>query len=169
MESPTNDPDFEVVESAVVDAGLIEAASANPELDDIRSTLIQLQADFDNYRKRSLRDADERAKAATGDLVAKLLPVLDVFDLAVAHYATEQGGSDVAGTLVATRKALLETLESEGLVRIDVEGAEFDPEIHDAVTHEPGEESTNRVSNILRAGYLWKGSTLRAALVAVRG
>jgi molecular chaperone GrpE len=80
------------------------------------------------------------------------------------------GGEDVK----QLASALFETLAGEGLERIDPEGQAFDPEHHDAVAHEPAtdegpEQAGPQVSEVLRAGYSWKGRVLRPAMVKVRG
>ena len=128
-------------------------------------SLLRLQAEFDNYRKRVQRQQREILENAAASLVKKLLPVLDTADLALAH----GGGEDVK----QVAGALFEILSKEGLERIDPEGQPFDPAHHDAVAHEPAEGQRGaempEVSEVLRAGYLWKGRVLRPAMVKVRG
>jgi molecular chaperone GrpE len=133
--------------------------------DEYLDALRRLQAEFDNYRKRVQRQQHEILENAAASLVKKLLPVLDTADLALAH----GGGEDVkqvAGTL-------FDILSKEGLERIDPQGQPFDPANHDAVAHEPvegqGAPEMPEVSEVLRAGYLWKGQVLRPAMVKVRG
>jgi molecular chaperone GrpE len=63
----------------------------------------------------------------------------------------------------------LDILKKEGLSRIDEVGAPFDPKIHDAVAHVEGDGGEQVVDDILRAGYVWKGSVLRPAMVRVKG
>jgi molecular chaperone GrpE len=132
------------------------------ERDDYREALIRLQADFENYKKRMLKQQTEYLERAASQLVDKLLPVLDTADLAMAH----GGGEDVK----QVTGALVSALEKEGLERIAGEGAPFDPTLHDAVVHEPAdEEGEQTVIEVLRAGYKWKGRVLRPAMVKVRG
>jgi molecular chaperone GrpE len=130
------------------------------ERDEYREALIRMQADFENYKKRMIKQQTDHLERAAGALVEKLLPVLDTADLALAH----GGGEDVkqlSGTLA-------NILEREGLERIDPLGVPFDPTLHDAVAHEPG-EGGQEVVEVLRAGYRWKGRVLRPAMVKVRG
>lgn len=135
------------------------------ERDEYLDALLRLQAEFDNYRKRVQRQQREILENAAASLVKKLLPVLDTADLALAH----GGGEDVK----QVAGALFEILSKEGLERIDPEGQPFDPAHHDAVAHEPvegqGAPEMPEVSEVLRAGYLWKGQILRPAMVKVRG
>jgi len=131
------------------------------ERDEYRDALVHLQADFENYKKRILKQQTEHLERAAESLVDKLLPVLDTADLALAH----GGGEDVKQITVALTSAL----EREGLERIDPTGRPFDPTIHDAVAHEPSEGGEQEVVEVLRAGYRWKGRVLRPAMVKVRG
>jgi molecular chaperone GrpE len=126
----------------------------------------QLQADFENYKKRMLKQQTEHVERAAGVLVEKLLPVLDNFDLALAHGET---GVD------AVYRSLMNVLEGEGLEKLDPVGKPFDPNEHEAVVHEPagdgdpGGDAGPSVTEVLRPGYRWKGRLLRAAMVKVRG
>ena len=131
------------------------------ERDDYLDTLRRLQADFDNYRKRTLKLQTDMLERAAQALVEKLLPVLDAGDLAVSHGG--QGVAPVVGLLV-------DTLQKEGLEKIaPPAGAPFDPTVHEAVAHEPGDGGQQEVLTLLRSGYRWKGNLLRPAMVTVRG
>ncbi|HMJ77375.1 MAG TPA: nucleotide exchange factor GrpE [Iamia sp.] len=121
-------------------------------------------ADFENSKRRLQRDAEDAAARATGRLAEDLLPVLDACDAAIAH--GEAGVEPVFA-------ALLQTLEKNGLERIDPTGDVFDPNRHEAVMHEPAgpddDPALALVSEVLRIGYAWKGRVVRAAMVKVRG
>jgi molecular chaperone GrpE len=144
-----------------------EAAEPDPimaltrERDDYRDALIRLQADFENYKKRMIKQQTDHLERAAAALVDKLLPVLDTADLALAH----GGGEDVK----QVTGALTNVLEREGLERIDPVGDPFDPTLHDAVAHEPSDDGQQEVVEVMRAGYRWKGRVLRPAMVKVRG
>ncbi len=100
--------------------------------------------------------------------MGKLLVVLDAFDLAEAHFATLEGHSAEAVALAQAASLMRSTLSVEGLERVGVAGEAFDPTVHDAVAHEPGDDGPV-VDEVLRAGYRWRGATLRPAMVRVRG
>lgn len=121
-------------------------------------------ADFENSKRRLQRDAEDASARATGRLAEDLLPVLDACDAAIAH--GETGVEPVFA-------ALLQTLEKNGLERIDPTGDVFDPNRHEAVMHEPAgpddDPALALVSEVLRIGYAWKGRVVRAAMVKVRG
>lgn len=132
------------------------------ERDELLNSLRRTQADFENYRKRVMKQQADDAARAAGALVEKLLPVLDACDGAVRHGATE---------VEPVFAALLGTLERDGLERIDPLGEAFDPNIHEAVMHEPAEDgdTSTVVSDVMRPGYAWKGRVVRPAMVKVRG
>jgi molecular chaperone GrpE len=145
-----------------------DLSEAEMQRDEYLNALQHLQADFENYRKRVARSSEDAAQRAAGALVASLLPVLDAFDLAAAHFAGAP--SEEATALNQSRSLLLDTLEKQGLERLGEAGDGFDPQIHDAVAHVEGEgEGEQVVDDVLRAGYRWKGSVLRPAMVRVKG
>ena len=116
------------------------------------------QADFENYRKQAQKRQEDAVVRALGSFVEKLLPVLDACDAALAHGATE---------VEPVLAALYGALGREGLERIDPKGAPFDPAEAEAVMHDPGEGGDQVVSEVLRAGYRWRGRVLRPAMVKV--
>jgi len=128
------------------------------ERNDYLDQLLRTRADFDNYRKRILKQQSEHQERAAETLVEKLLDVLDTFDMAVVH---QQGYEQV-------RDRLVFILGKEGLERIDPVGQAFDPNEADAVAHEAGDGGPV-VAEVLRAGYRWKGRVLRPAMVKVKG
>jgi molecular chaperone GrpE len=155
--APGPDDDAEPAELAETDP----IVALTRERDDYREALIRLQADFENYKKRMIRQQTDHLERAATALVDKLLPVLDTADLALAH----GGGEDVK----QLTGALTNVLEREGLERIDPDGGPFDPTLHDAVAHEPSDDGYQEVVEVMRAGYRWKGRVLRPAMVKVRG
>jgi molecular chaperone GrpE len=132
------------------------------ERDEYRDTFLRIKADFDNYKKRVAKDQAATVERAAGRLVADLLPVLDACEAALAH-----GAADVEPIL----KSLLDVLEKGGLTRMSPEGQAFDPNLHEAVMHEPGDDDSHGtvVVGNLRTGYLWNGRVVRPAMVKVKG
>ena len=150
------------------EAGVTEAVEAEPvpadapveEKHDYLDDLRRLQAEFENYKKRMVRQQTDLLERAAEQLVLKLLPVLDTVDLARSHGLSEDV-EQIAGSLIGV-------LEKEGLQRIDPVGEAFDPNEHEAVQHEPG-DGDPVVSGLMRAGYRWKGRVVRPAMVTVKG
>ena len=140
-------------ETAPADPVETVARERDGYLDDLR----RLQAEFENFRKRSVKQQTDLLERAAENLVRELLPVLDVADLARAHGADDQVGG-----------ALFDVLGKEGLERLDPVGEAFDPTEHDAVMHEEG-DGEPEVLEVMRAGYRWRGRLLRPAMVKVKG
>jgi molecular chaperone GrpE len=167
------EPDVADEEVADAEEILTDVVALTQERDEYLAALQRSQADFANFRKRVLRQQEEQGGRAALDVVSKLLPVLDNLDLAVAHLDKEGGEGTTEGqALRQTRTQLIETLAKEGLERVDDQGVDFDPSIHDAVAHaeaDEGEEPGSKVEEVLRSGYRWRGQTVRPAMVRVRG
>jgi len=139
-------------------------AEAESYLDDLR----RLQADFDNYRKRTLREQTARTASASQALVARLLPVLDNFELAVSAAEQSRDFDRMLKGVEMVLGALREVLEGEGLVKIEAEGKPFDPERHEAVIAVEQEDTApGTVVGIVRTGYELGGKVLRPAMVKV--
>ena len=133
------------------------------ERDELVSLAKRTQADFENFRKRTMKQQTEEIARATGRLVEAMLPVLDAFDYAAAH------GEEA---LAPMRDQLYVALEKQGLARIESDCAPFDTTEHEAVAHEPADEPAADgpvVSETMRAGYHWQGQLLRPAMVKVKG
>jgi molecular chaperone GrpE len=152
-------------EEAAIAADLDKArAEAESYLDDLR----RLQADFDNYRKRTLREQTARTASASQALVTRLLPVLDNFELAVSAAEQSRDFDRMLKGVEMVLGALREVLEGEGLVKIEAEGKPFDPERHEAVIAVEHEDTEpGMVLDIVRTGYELGGKVLRPAMVKV--
>jgi molecular chaperone GrpE len=145
-----------------------DLAAARAEADSYLDDLRRLQADFENYRKRMLREQTARIASASQGLVAKLLPVLDNFELAVSHAEQSRDFDRMLKGVEMVFGELREVLQGEGLVKIEAEGKPFDPERHEAVVaveQEGAEPGT--VVDVVRTGYELRGKVLRPAMVKV--
>ena len=150
------------------DAIAADLAKARAEAESYLNDLRRLQADFDNYRKRTVREQTARAASASQALVARLLPVLDNFELAVSSAERSRDFDRMLKGVEMVFGELREVLESEGLVRIEAEGKPFDPERHEAVIAVEEEDTEpGMVVDIVRAGYELRGKVLRPAMVKV--
>ncbi len=137
----------------------VDLPTAIAERDQYLTLARQVQADFENYRKRAqAQQADAEARGGAR-IATAVLPVLDACDNAIIH------GADGIAPIY---KALFEALSKNGLSVIPAEGEPFDPTRHEAVVHEPGEGGVPVVVEDLRTGYTWHGKVLRAAMVKVR-
>jgi molecular chaperone GrpE len=158
----------EVEAKAEVDAIAADLATAKAEAESYLDDLRRLQADFDNYRKRTLREQTARTASASQALVARLLPVLDNFELAVSAAEQSRDFDRMLKGVEMVLGALREVLEGEGLVKIEAEGKPFDPERHEAVIAVEQEDTDpGTVVDIVRTGYELGGKVLRPAMVKV--
>jgi len=129
--------------------------------------LQRLKAEFDNYRKRVIKEQTRAMEMAAEPFVRKLLEVLDEFDLALmAAERTPDLKKFLHGVELVYAK-LLDILRSEGLERIEAEGKPFDPERHEALMQSGGSEGEPFVADVLRQGYAMKGRVIRPAGVKV--
>jgi molecular chaperone GrpE len=153
---------------AAVESDLSELEQVQGERAELLDTLRRVQADFENYRKRMLREQTTQVERATERLVEELLPVLDSFDGALGSAAASDSpeAEKVRDGVVGIRSQLVAVLEKAGLERIDATGAEFDPNEHEAVMQDDGEGEPH-VGEVLRTGYRLKGRVLRPAMVRV--
>jgi molecular chaperone GrpE len=148
-----------VGDTSDLDAARAEAAEY---LDHLR----RLQAEFDNYRKRVLKEQTHAVELAAEPVVRRLLEVLDEFELALMA-ASEKPDFDrfLHGVELVYAK-LVETLKAEGLDRIEAEGKPFDPEQHEALM-QSGDGDHLVVADVLRPGYTLRGRVIRPAGVRV--
>ena len=151
-----------------LEADLAKLSQIESERDEYLETLRRVQAEFENYRKRVIKEQTALVDRATSGLVEQLLPVLDSFELALKNL--DAAGSD---DIESVRKGvelvyaeLLGVLEKAGLSRIEAEGKPFDPNVHEAVMQEDG-DGEPVVTDVLRTGYTLMGRVLRPAMVKV--
>ena len=164
-------PDLGDVPSATVAEGAEgegEPEAGEPEAReverDLREAAQRVQADFENYRKRVLREQTAIVERATEGLVGQLLPVLDSFELALGILGDAEEKVRKGVELVYAE--FLGVLERAGLERIETDGAAFDPNVHEAVLSEEG-DGEPVVAETMRGGYRLKGKVLRPAMVKV--
>jgi molecular chaperone GrpE len=134
------------------------------EREDLLDTTRRLQADFENYRKRVLREQTALAERASEGLVEQLLPVLDNFELALR--SIEDADEKVRKGVELVYADLISVLERAGLEYIDAKNAPFDPNEHEAVLQDDG-DGEPVCGEVLRSGWKLKGRVLRPAMVKV--
>src|SRR5881397_1945647 len=175
-ESPSGHPGTPVVKPGEDDAvlGVGEPAGSADELEaarqeaaELKEHLQRLAADFDNYRKRMLKEQTRAVEMASEPLVRRLLEVLDEFDLALMAAEQRPDFDRFLHGVELVYAKLQEILRSEGLQRIDADGEPFDPERHEALMQSGEHEGEPVVSDVLRQGYTLKGRVIRPAGVKV--
>jgi molecular chaperone GrpE len=143
-------------------------AGLQADLDRFRDLALRSQADFENYKKRCAREKEEAIKYANNSLLQRLVAIIDNFELGLAA-AKEQGQqSPVYSGMVLVQKQLNDLLAENGLQPIEAEGKPFDPNLHEAIAHEPSDEvPEGTVLRQISRGYRIKDRLLRPAKVVV--
>ena len=124
------------------------------------------QADFVNYKNRVQRDQELMKSVMKGDIIRKFLPVLDDLERALQNRPADAGSWMDGIELI--HKKLQSILESEGVTRIEAEGQLFDPNFHEAISHEPnGTVESGHVIGVVQNGYMLGDRVVRPAMVRV--
>jgi molecular chaperone GrpE len=145
-----------------------EVAAARRQAASHLDDLLRLKAEFDNYRKRTLKEQTRLLEMAAVGTIAQLLGVLDHFDLAVAAANHTQDYAKMLKGVEMVHGELKDVLRASGLEIIDAVGKPFDPNVHEAAAEEEGDGSgVMVVGQVLRNGYKFKDMVLRPAMVTV--
>jgi molecular chaperone GrpE len=143
-------------------------ASEAQEATDWQDKYLRLYAEFDNFRKRTLRERGDLIRNASMDVLEKLLPVLDDFDRAAADPSEDVHAVREGRTLIHTK--LRQLLEAQGLTKMDVkQGDAFDVDVHEAITNIPAPtpDLAGKVVDVVEPGYMLNDKIMRYAKVVV--
>ena len=150
---------------AELEALKVQLAEAESKVSEYKDGWTRSQAEFQNYKKRIERDNALIYAGMKGDIVKKVLPALDDMERALQNRPADDAWA--SGIELIARK-LQNILESEGVKRIETKGAVFDPNFHEAITHEPSEEvESGHVIDVVQNGYMLGERVIRPALVRV--
>ncbi|MBO9598937.1 MAG: nucleotide exchange factor GrpE [Cohnella sp.] len=131
---------------------------------------LRAQADFDNFRRRTMKEKEELAQYATAKLVGELLPVLDNFQRALQTSGDAAQSDSFAKGVDMIYRQLFQVLEAEGLKQMEPVGQPFDPEHHQAIMQvETDEYEEGIVVEAMQPGYWLKDKVIRPAMVKVSG
>ena len=138
------------------------------DLNRFRDLALRSQADFENYKKRSAREKEEAIKYANSSLLERLIAIVDNFELGLEAARAEGEKSPIFSGMSMVLKQLMDFLTDNGLQPIDAAGQKFDPNLHEAIAHEPSEEFPEEVViRQTRRGYRMKDRLLRPSSVVV--
>lgn len=152
-------------QSAEIEALKKQLDQANAKTSEFRDSWMRSQAEFQNYKKRLERDNELTYVSMKGDIVKKVLPVLDDLERALQNRPTDNSWAN--GIELIARK-LQNILDGEGIKRIEAEGREFDPNFHEAISHEPADGvKSGFVIAVVQNGYMLGERVIRPALVRV--
>ena len=140
---------------------------AKQEAEEWKDKFIRLSAEFDNYRKRTLREKQELVAVASEATLLKLLPIIDDFERALQSNTTDIEGMRTGMELIY--RLLLRFLQENGVTEIEALDQELNTDYHDAVTQFKVEDASKRghVVDVLRKGYMLNGRVLRHAQVVI--
>jgi len=143
-------------------------AGLQADLDRFRDLAMRSRADFENYKKRSAREKEEAIKYANATLLEKLVSIVDHFELGLEAARGEGEESPIYSGMSLVLKQLQDFLAENGLQPIDAVGSKFDPNLHEAIAHEPSDEVPEGVViRQTRRGYRLKDRLLRPSAVVV--
>lgn len=126
------------------------------------------RAEFANYKKRKERESQQLRESITGNIIRKYLEVVDDLERALQNRPADDEGASWAEGIELVYRKFLTALESEGVVQMQVEGTQFDPNLHEAISQEPSEEfESGQVIEVLRKGYMLGERVLRPASVRI--
>ena len=149
--------------SAEVEALKKQLEEAEARVSEYKDSWMRSQAEFQNYKKRIDRDNDVLRAHMKGDIVKKILPVLDDLERALQNRPADESWAN--GIELIARK-FQSVLESEGIKRIEAEGREFDPNFHEAISNEPNDEvESGHVIAVVQNGYMLGERVIRPVLV----
>ena len=161
-------------EAAAADAAMQEEIEAlkgqvdglNKDLQEKKDRLLRLQADFDNFRRRSAKEREEISAVVTQNFCKDMLPLLDNFERAMAAETKDVEAFQKGVEMIFTQ--FQEILKKNGLEHIEAVGQKFDPNFHQAVMRvEDPEKEDDTVAQELQKGYMVKGRVIRPSMVQV--
>jgi molecular chaperone GrpE len=151
--------------SAEVEALKRQLEETEAKVSEFKDSWLRSQAEFQNYKRRIERDNELVKVSMKGDIIKKILPLLDDLERALQNRAADDLWA--SGIELIARK-FQNIIESEGVKRIEAEGAEFDPNFHEAISNEPSDEvESGHVIAVVQNGYMFGERVIRPALVRV--
>ncbi len=159
-----NEPAEKVVEVVESQSENNDLLKVSEERDAYLSMLRRTQADFDNYQKRALREAEIERKYAQRPLALEVLPALDNFDRFLMNMKEE---NEITKGIVMMQKLLLDGLARQGIKRMVCVDQPFDPNLHQAIMEQPSDKPTGTILIEAEAGYVYHDRVLRPAKVIV--
>lgn len=145
-------------------------AELEKQLEEANNRYLRAQADFDNFRRRTLKEKEELAQYASLKLIGQLLPVVDNFGRALQSGGEQGDLQSYSKGIEMIHRQLWQVLEAEGLKQMEPVGQPFDPEVHQAIMQvESDEYEEGVVVEAVQPGYWLKDKVIRPAMVKVSG
>lgn len=166
-ETELNDKEADEV-LAEADSVIDLAAKVHSELESMKDRFLRLNAEFDNYKRRTLKERMDLLKTANADVMIALLPVLDDFERAISALSADKNNPAFEGVNLIHNK-LKAILEQKGLKAMDAIGKPFNVDLHDALTQMPATNNKQKdtVMDVMEKGYFLDDKVIRHAKVVV--
>jgi len=148
----------------------LQAKDPQSQIDDLNDKYLRLYSEFDNYRKRTIKEKIELSKYAASEIIEKLLPVLDDFERAIKAFdSTNETGQALKDGILLIFSKFLSILNQQGLEPMRTVGEPFDTDFHEAVTNipSPSPDQKGKILDVVEKGYLLNGKVIRYAKVVV--
>ncbi len=133
------------------------------KIEELTELLQRVQADFENYKKKCVKDYDNMRKCSAANIICKILPILDSFELGFKN----KGSEDFIKGMELVYSQLMSVLEGEGLAQIKSEGTKFNPYKHEVLLQEKSDKDDDIVIEELQKGFTLNGQVIRTAKVKV--
>jgi molecular chaperone GrpE len=139
------------------------------KIDELNDKYLRLYSEFDNYRRRTIKERIELGKTASSEIITDLLPVLDDFERAIKSAADSQDCNAVKEGVNLIYTKFTAILEKKGLKVIDVSGQDFNTDFHEAITYVPAptEELKNKIVDEIEKGYILGDKVIRYSKVII--
>ena len=146
-----------------------ELDGANEKIATLEDKYLRQVAEFDNYRKRTMKEKAELIKNGGERTIESILPVLDDFERALSNMAKDENASEIMTGVELIYNKFVGILKQNGLQKIETEGAEFNTDFHEAIAMipTPNEELKGEILDCVQAGYTLNDKVIRHAKVAV--
>ena len=157
-------------ENPFTEPELISDPDRSEQYSELNDKYLRLYSDFDNFRKRTLKEKIELSKNASAEIIIKLLPVLDDFERAIKAYdASSDAGQALKDGVSLIYNKFLATLNQQGLELMRTSGEKFDTDFHEAITNTPAPspDQKGKIIDEIERGYLLNGKVIRYAKVVV--
>jgi molecular chaperone GrpE len=167
QELPENTP---IAESSATNINQSSEPGSDNQYAELNDKYLRLYSDFDNFRKRTLKEKIEQSKYASADVIIKLLPVLDDFERAIKAFdAASDAGQALKDGMVLIYNKFRTILNQQGLEPMRTAGEPFDTDFHEAITNLPAPtpEQKGKIVDEVEKGYLLNGKVIRYAKVIV--
>ena len=146
-----------------------EIAKLQSEIANLKTELLYKVAEFDNYRKRTLKERAELILNGGEKVITTILPIIDDMERAIENGAKTDDPEVLREGMTLIHQKFIKTLEAQGVSKIETEGADFDTDVHEAVAMVPGmgDDKKGKVIDCLQQGYKLNDKVIRHAKLAV--